>query len=251
MAAADAMPSTTPLQHSSKRQFRAYNVLIVVIMALGSIEYGYNASIISTTLAQPSFISYFRLDTRSNATQLIATTNGLYQAGGFLGVWTVSYLSDKFGRRNAIAVSAFVNLVAAIGLTASVNISMFIVFRFISGWGAFMIVTAVPIWMNEVTPPSCRGVLVDCHNVGFLIGYTLATVFGYGFYHLPNDNNWGWRGPMIFQALWVVILLPNLLWMPESPRWLVSLPHCKKTVLSLPSFQSMRRECHKLTAIHR
>ena len=217
--------SHTALQHSTKRQFRWYNVLIVLIMSFGSIEYGYSASIISTTLAQPSFISYFRLDTRSNATQLIATTNGLYQAGGFLGVWTVSYLSDRLGRKKAIAISAFVNLVAAIGLTSSVNIEMFIVFRFVAGWGAFMIVTAIPIWMNEVTPPSCRGVFVDCHNVGFLLGYTLATVFGYGFYHLPKENNWGWRGPMIFQALWVLILIPNLWWMPESPRWLMMQDH--------------------------
>lgn len=84
-----------------------------------------------------------------------------------------------------------------------------------------MIVTAIPIWMNEVVPPRARGIFVDCHNVGFLIGYTLATVFGYAFYHLPVTNEWAWRGPMIFQALWVVLLLGAIRWMPESPRWLM------------------------------
>ena len=221
MAETSDMSPTTELKHSATRQFRCYNVGIVLLMSLGSIEYGYNASIIATTLAQPSFIRYFQLDTRDNATQLIATTNGLYYAGGFLAVWTVSWLSDRWGRKIAIAVSALVNLVAAAGLTGSTNIAMFIVFRFISGAGAFMIVTAIPIWMNEVAPPKVRGIFVDCHNVGFLVGYTLATVFGYCFYHLPPTNNWGWRGPMIFQALWVIILLSCIRWMPESPRWLM------------------------------
>ncbi|KIW55829.1 hypothetical protein PV05_04548 [Exophiala xenobiotica] len=210
------------LQHSTARQFRWYNVLMVLLMSLGSIEYGYNASIISTTLAQPSFISYFQLDKRSDATQLIATTNGLYYAGGFLAVWTVSWMSDRWGRKFAFVVSAFVNLVSAAGLTGSTHIATFIVFRSIAGAGAFMIVTAIPIWMNEVVPPKVRGIFVDCHNVGFLVGYNLATILGYAFYHLPPTNNWGWRGPMIFQALWVVILLPCIRWMPESPRWLMT-----------------------------
>ncbi|KIX07217.1 uncharacterized protein Z518_01870 [Rhinocladiella mackenziei CBS 650.93] len=152
------------LQHSKQRQFRFYNVLMVVLMSFGSIEYGCSASIIATTLAQPSFISYFKLDTRDNATELIATTNGLYQAGGFFGVWTVSFLSDRWDAGSRLAYLRF---------------------------GAFMIVTAIPIWMNEVVPPQARGILVDCHNVGFLLGYTLATVFGYAFYHLPKDNTWG------------------------------------------------------------
>lgn len=190
-------------------------------MSLGSIEFGYSASIIATTLAQPSFISYFELDTRGDAAELMGLMNSLFQAGGFIGVWTVAGVSDKYGRKMAIIYCAVVNLFAAAGLTGSVNIEMFLAFRFIAGWGAWTIVTAVPIWMNEVAPPSIRGILVDCHTVGFLLGYNLATYCGYGFYHLPYSNEWGWRGGMIFQALFVIILLSGIHWLPESPRWLI------------------------------
>ena len=208
-------------EHSSKRQFRWYNVFIILYMALGSIEFGYSASIIATTLAQPSFLSYFELATRSNASDLVGLMNSLFQVGGFIGVWTVAYMADRFGRKMAIVYCGVVCLIATAGLTGSTSMGMFLAFRFISGWGAWTMVTAVPIWMNEVAPPSIRGMLVDCHNVGFLLGYNLATWFGYGFYHLPADNNWAWRGGMIFQAFWVVVLLPGIHWLPESPRWLM------------------------------
>lgn len=227
------MSMAADMPHSDGQQFRSYNIIMVLLMSLGSIEYGYSASIIATTLAQPSFIHYFKLDTRSNSTQLIATTNGLYYAGGFLAVWTVSWLSDRWGRKFSIAISAFINLVAAAGLAGSTNIAMFILFRFIAGAGAFMIVTAIPIWISEVVPPRTRGVFVDCHNVGFLVGYTLATVLGYCFYHLPSFNVWGWRGPMLIQALWVVILLPCMRWMPESPRWLMMKGRVEEATLVL------------------
>ncbi|RVX66729.1 hypothetical protein B0A52_08922 [Exophiala mesophila] len=208
-------------QHFEGRQFRPYNVLMVALMSLGSVGYGYNASIIATTLAQPSFNTYFELDTRPNGTQLIATMNGLYQAGGFLGVLTISWLADRWGRRFAIGVSAFICMISGALLAGSVHVGMFIAMRFLSGAGAFMIVAAVPIWMNEVVPPSVRGILVDCHSVGLLFGYALATWLGYAFYHLPETNNGAWRAPLAFQCLPVFLLLLGLRWMPESPRWLM------------------------------
>lgn len=216
------MAESLRVEHSKARQFRAYNIFVILLMSLGSIGYGYNASIIATTLAQPTFISYFELDTRPDGTNLIATTNGLYQAGGFLAVFSISWLADKWGRRFAIGISALLNLISGVGLTASVHIGMFIFFRFVAGAGAFMIVAAVPIWMNEVVPPSVRGIMVDCHCVGLLLGYTSATIVGYGFFRLPPDKTGAWRGPLSFQCLPVLLLLMGIYWMPESPRWLLS-----------------------------
>lgn len=86
------------IEHTRGRQFRIYNVLMVLLMSAGSMSYGYSASIIATTLAQPTFLAYFNLagpNASRNANQLIATMNGLYQAGGFLAVFNISFLADK------------------------------------------------------------------------------------------------------------------------------------------------------------
>ncbi|KAK7883526.1 hypothetical protein LTR67_011102 [Exophiala xenobiotica] len=212
------------IEHVHGRQFRVYNVLMVLLMSFGSMSYGYSASIIATTLAQPSFLEYFNLagpHAHSNANQLIATMNGLYQAGGFLAVFSISYFADKWGRKMAIAVAAVILIISGALLAGSVDIGMFIFFRFTSGAGAFMMVTAVPIWMNEVVPPSIRGVLVDIHGAGVLFGFMLATWIGYGFYLYRPEGDMQWRAPLAFQVVWPTILLCGLYWMPESPRWLL------------------------------
>lgn len=93
-----------------KQRINAFNVLILCFVSLGSMSYGYTASIIGTTLGQPSFITYFQLDTRANATDLISTTNGLFQTGGVIGTLLLPIISDKYGRKWGIAVVSLANL---------------------------------------------------------------------------------------------------------------------------------------------
>lgn len=57
-----------------------------------------------------------------------------------------------------------------------------------------MILSAVPIWMNEVTPPRNRGMLVDIHGAALLFGYMLAAWVGNGFFYL--DSAKAWRAPL-------------------------------------------------------
>ncbi|TKA76547.1 hypothetical protein B0A49_01803 [Cryomyces minteri] len=204
-----------------KREFNFYNLFMVLAMSFGSMGYGYGASIIATTLAQPTFIKHFELDTRSDATSLISTMNGLYQVGGLLAVFSISWFADTWGRKAAISASAVITLLSGALLAGSVNIAMFIVFRFTSGAGAFMILSAVPIWMNEVVPPKNRGMLVDLHGAALLFGYALATWIGYGFYFYTAESSNTWRAPLAFQCLPVAILLAMMPWLPESPRYLL------------------------------
>lgn len=54
--------------------------------------------------AQPTFITYFELDTRPDALSLLSATNGIFQTGGVLGTLTLSYFSDRFGRKGGLAI---------------------------------------------------------------------------------------------------------------------------------------------------
>ncbi|OQU98123.1 hypothetical protein CLAIMM_03949 isoform 3 [Cladophialophora immunda] len=215
-------PNYSHVQHSTQRhQFKFYNVLMLVAMGFGSMSFGYSSAVIAITLGQPTFLKYFGLDTNPNANALIATTNGLYQTGGFLATFSVSVLADRWGRKWAIAVAAILILVSGALLAGSVHIAMFIVFRFFSGAGGFMILAAVPLLMNEVVPAKNRGMLVDIHGACFLFGYMIANWIGYGFYFLSLTSNSAWRAPLAFQCLPPLTVLCFLPFLPESPRWLL------------------------------
>ncbi|RDW74860.1 hypothetical protein BP6252_06002 [Coleophoma cylindrospora] len=199
-----------------------YNIFILFFVGLGSMSYGYAASVISITLGQPSFSDYFNLATAKNGTDLEATMNGLFQAGGVVGVLFLPFFADKYGRKMAIAWSAILLIFSGAFLGGSVNIGEFIFFRFISGAGAFSILAAVPIWMNEVVPARLRGGLVTLHAVLLVTGYASAAWVGVGFFFWQDPKGRQWRPPLALQCVWPLLLLSGLYWIPESPRWLVS-----------------------------
>ena len=68
-----------------KRQFNWYNFFICFLVSLGQVAFGYPASIIGTTLGEPSFLVYMKLfDLKSealtsNANQLIGAMSGVFQ----------------------------------------------------------------------------------------------------------------------------------------------------------------------------
>lgn len=242
---------TTGFEHVKKRQFRLYNVLVTALMGTGSFGAGYAASIIGTTLAQPAFLSYFGLTTRPDATQLIATTNGLFFAGGVLGVATISWMADHWGRLWALRVSGAVCLVASACLAGSVGIGMFIAFRTLSGAGVFMLVGGIPMWISETAPPSVRGLLGDFHSIGILFGYALASYVGYAFYHLPPTNDMAWRGPFIVGCGPLAFHLVAMFFLPESPRWLLmkgEAEHAEQTLRRLHTADEAAVEMRQISA---
>ncbi|KAK5710892.1 hypothetical protein LTR17_018642 [Elasticomyces elasticus] len=203
-----------------KQKLNAYICFVLLMLGFGSVSYGYNASIIGTTLGQPSFIKYMKLDTLPNATDLISTTNGLFQTGGVIGTLIMPWIADKWGRKWGCAVPCILLIVSGAVMTGSVNIGMFLAFRFFSGAGSFMILAVVPILMNEIVPVSIRGALLDIHGVMLVLGYTIQGWVGFGFFFWTDGGDNTWRPPMALTMVWPLVLLIGLPFLPESPRWL-------------------------------
>jgi MFS family permease len=133
---------------------RHYNqsvVWTIVGMSWGFFSYAYAGSIIGTTLGnqsllsralsinvssgQPSFSIYMDLTTRNDVPALIGTATGLFYAGGAFGAMLNSYLADKIGRKWTVCVAAIISIIATACTAGSVNIGMFIAFRFFVGLG--------------------------------------------------------------------------------------------------------------------
>ncbi|KIW15772.1 hypothetical protein PV08_05822 [Exophiala spinifera] len=195
-------------------------ILIVLFVALGSMTYGYCSSIISITLSQPSFISYFEMDTRSNASDLTGTINGVFQAGGFIGTLSCLGTADWLGRRKALLAAAALTVLGGALQAGSVNIGMYIVMRAITGVGIGALVTLVPLYQSEIAPPKIRGLLVGMHGTMIGTGYALAVYIGFGFYFV-NASGAQWRIPLAIQCLPPLLLACGIMMLPETPRWLI------------------------------
>ncbi|EXJ68734.1 uncharacterized protein A1O5_08528 [Cladophialophora psammophila CBS 110553] len=213
-------------------------LLIVIFVALGSTTYGYCASIISTTLAQPSFIAYFALDTRSNATDLTGSIFGLFQTGGFFGTLSCLKSADWLGRRKALFYASLVTTVGGALQAGSVNIGMYIFSRFLTGIGIGALVTLVPLYQSEIAPPKIRGFLVAMHGVMLCVGYSAASWVGLGFYFV-NAGGAQWRLPLAIQAIWPAALAAGVLFLPETPRWLLDHDRFEE---AFESFKRVRAE---------
>lgn len=61
--------------------------------------------------------------------------NGLYTAGGLVGTFASSVLADRFGRKKIILGAAVAAVAGGALQAGSVNLGMFIFFRFVNGFG--------------------------------------------------------------------------------------------------------------------
>ena len=131
------MTHTTEVPASFEKQQKVnfYCVKVIFFISLSSTAYGYAASVIATTLTQPSFQKHMHLDTSPNAAPLIGAMMGLFFAGGIVGGVIGGWISKGYGRKISVAMGLLLILVSGALLTASVNPAMFIVFRFFNGWG--------------------------------------------------------------------------------------------------------------------
>jgi MFS family permease len=133
------------------RSFTLYNLRIILVLTLGSFTFGYGFSVISNTLGQPGFISYFNFENNpAHAQAITGTINGLFCTGAIFGSLTVGWMCESRGRKETMYLASIVNIVGEALEAGSINIAMFLVARFIAGWGIGMMVVLIPIYQAEI-----------------------------------------------------------------------------------------------------
>ncbi|KIY03202.1 uncharacterized protein Z520_01669 [Fonsecaea multimorphosa CBS 102226] len=194
---------------------------VSIFVALGSICCGYSLAITSTTLTQPSFVEYMGLDKNKHAAALDGTTNGMFIVGCFIGSMLSTFAPELLGRKLVVFLGTLIATVGGALQAGSVNMTMFIIFRLVAGLGVGSLFSTIPLYQSEISPPDSRGMTVGFHGIFVTLGYTLSNWVGVGFFHV-NAKGAQWRLPLAIQAIPSLICAMGVLFMPESPRWLVS-----------------------------
>ncbi|KAF1733810.1 MFS glucose transporter mfs1 [Beauveria bassiana] len=191
------------------------SVLLLLCSIVQSTTGGYDGSMLNGLNILPSYTDYFKL---TPATKGLNTASTFI--GGFIGPIFAGVIADRLGRRPAIFWGTVVTLIGIILQGAAQNIAMFVVARIILGAGSQVSGIAGIVYLSETFPSRWRtwglGLLNNCYYIGALIaaGVTLGTS--------KWQSTWAWRAPSLFQAIFSVICLLFLPFIPESPRWLVA-----------------------------
>jgi len=97
---------------------------------------------------------------------------------------------------------------------------MYIVARLILGFGIPTCIVAGSSLIGELGYPKERPILTSFFNVAYFVGQITAAAICFGTNSIPND--WAWRIPSALQIVPSLLQISLVLFLPESPRWLIS-----------------------------
>jgi SP family arabinose:H+ symporter-like MFS transporter len=156
--------------------------------------------------------------------------------GCIFGAAVSGFLSDRFGRKPLLILSALCFLLCALFCAVPPNFAVLIAARIVCGVGVGMASVLAPLLLSELSPLNLRGRLVGLYQLSIVIGI-LAAYFsnwallwfaeghpdafgGQGWMHLiAIDETWrAMFGAGMIPAAFFLLLL---LFIPESPRWLL------------------------------
>jgi sugar porter (SP) family MFS transporter len=134
----------------------------------------------------------------------------------FIGPGVGGWMSDRLGRRKTLVLAGLLFGAAAVGTALARSITEFNVCRIVGGLGIWVACVISPMYIAEISPPSIRGRLVTLNQLAIVIGALSANVVAYYFSFTGN-----WRAMFAVQLVPIALFLTGLLFVPESPRWLV------------------------------
>ncbi|CAI7578231.1 hypothetical protein N7533_000415 [Penicillium manginii] len=190
--------------------------------------YGYNMSVAGGLLTLDAFNRQFpQMDTinTTGATQqenstIQGTVIALYTVGGIFGALSCVYLGDLLGRRKVIFFTNFITIIGAVLMASAFQFAHFIVARLILGLGIGGYVATVPVWQSEISPAHKRGSNVVTDGIFVGAGVTLALWIDFGLFFV-EDSSVSWRFPFAFQIVLSTMAMVSIVFLPESPRWLL------------------------------
>lgn len=153
-----------------------------------------------------------------------STIEGLVVAMSLIGATLITTcsgpVSDLFGRRPMLILSAFFYFISGLIMLWSPNVYVLLLARLIDGFGVGLAVTLTPIYISETAPSEIRGLLNTLPQFTGSGGMFFAYCMVFGLSLMASTS---WRlmlGVLSIPSLLYFVLA--ILYLPESPRWLVS-----------------------------
>ena len=144
-----------------------YVAFLSLVAAIGGILFGYDTAVISGTIS--GVASQFSLDAMQQGWFV-----GCALVGSIGGVAVAGVLSDRFGRKLTMLLSAVLFTVSAVGCAVSADFIQLVVYRIVGGVGIGVVSIVSPMYISEVAVARWRGTLVSLYQLAITVGFLAA-----------------------------------------------------------------------------
>jgi sugar porter (SP) family MFS transporter len=194
----------------------ARSIRIALVAALGGFLLGFDATVISG--AVPFIRDDFRLGGASGSLALGWAVSSLGW-GAMAGNLCTGVLSDRYGRRSVLLLTAVLFLGSALLAATAPSYPTFILARVLGGLAVGAAILVAPMYIAEIAPAERRGLLVSINQLMIVIGIS-ASFFSNDL--ILTTGAGGWRWMLGVEAAPALVFLALLTAVPESPRWLLA-----------------------------
>ncbi|MEI6820294.1 MAG: D-xylose transporter XylE [Bacteroidota bacterium] len=152
--------------------------------------------------------------------------------GCIIGGALSGFVSKSIGRKRGLVISAIAFTLSAIGawkpeafnIFGTLDVYSFVVYRIIGGVGVGLASMLSPLYIAEIAPAKIRGKLVSWNQFAIIFGM-LVIYFVNWFIARSGNEDWlineGWRWMFFSGVIPAAIFLILLIFVPETPRFLV------------------------------
>ncbi len=180
----------------------------------------------------------------------IGLVGSAYIAGAVLGAVFFGWLTDRLGRKKLFFITLTVYLIATAATALTWNLWSFMLCRFITGAGIGGEYVAINSTIQELIPARVRGWTDLAINGSFWVGAAMgaaASIVLLDPAHFGADV--GWRLAFLIGAILAVFIFLMRLWIPESPRWLMTHNRAAEAEAIVAAIEnSFRRQGHELSS---
>jgi sugar porter (SP) family MFS transporter len=201
--------------------WKAY--LLCAFASFGGIFFGYDSGYINGVNGAKIFIEAVEgvgAEALSDSNQSLITS--ILSCGTFFGALIAGDLADWIGRKWTVIIGCIIYMIGCViqMITSPEHaLGPIVAGRLIAGLGVGFESAIVILYMSEICPRKVRGALVSGYQFCITIGIMLASIVVYA--TKGRDDTGSYRIPIAIQFPWAIILGGGLLFLPDSPRYLV------------------------------
>jgi len=150
---------------------------------------------------------------------------GIHSLGGFFGSLLGGFISNQYGRKRAMQVSAQLIMIGSICFFFVWDYVLLLVPFFTIGTGIGISVAVIPVYISELVSPGDRGKLIALALSVMSTAYVMSGLYIAIVYHLFGVSVWRLTvGITSVPGLMFLLAMRNI---PESPKFLMM--KCEET----------------------